>query len=37
MECMLITCPHGAPPRRQNTARLHLRNGTFCPNKRSHL
>ena len=37
MECMLTTCPHGSPPRRQTAARLHLRNGTFCPNTWGHL
>jgi len=30
-------CPHGAPPRRQNTARRHLRTNTFCPTNRGHL
>ena len=33
----MTTCLHGTPPRRQNTARHHLRSGTFCPMKRSHL
>ena len=37
MECTLTTCLHGAPPRRQNTARHHLRTGTCCPTKRGHL
>jgi len=29
--CTATTWRHGSPPRSQNTARLHLRNGTFCP------
>ena len=31
IECTSTTGPHGSPPRRQNTVRRHLRNGTFCP------
>jgi transposase InsO family protein len=37
MKCILATCPHGAPPRRQNTARRHVRNGPCCPIKGGHL
>ena len=37
MECNLTTCLHGSPPRRQTTARCHLRKKTFCPNKQSYL
>jgi len=29
--------PNGSPPRRQTTARRHLRKKTFCPNKRGHF
>jgi hypothetical protein len=33
IECTLRTYLHNSPPRKQITARLHLRKRTLCPNK----